>query len=314
MLLTPEQRDAVCCDENTLLEACPGSGKTRAIVAKVLRCMDTVRDSPRKIAVITYTNAAVYEIESRLRIYGSTGDLDSCDVSTIHSFCLNNVLRAFSWRCPEYASGFTLLPNDSEEYRKIVAELCAEHALHRNAVDQFPLLNRTPGGEPVLNGGSLITREAAHAFWAKLQQGGFVDFATIIYLTYRLITAYPSLARALSCRYRWILVDEFQDTTELQVEILKRIHDAAESIFFLVGDPHQSIFGFAGARPALSDEFANYIGARRDFQLSQNWRSGPPIIAHAEVLRPRVVAMVSAGEAGECTCGSMAKSVGRTRS
>jgi len=302
MLLTTEQRSAVCCDQNTLLEACPGSGKTRAIVAKVLRCLDSVRGSPRKIAVITYTNAAVYEIESRLRIYGSTGDLESCDVSTIHSFCLNYILRAFSWRCPEYPAGFALLPTDTEEHQAIVAQVCADHHLPRNAAEQFGQLNRTPSGEPILNGSSSITREAAYAYWGKLQGEGYVDFATIIYLTYRLLTGYPSLARALSCRFRWILVDEFQDTTELQVEILKRIHDAAESRFFLVGDPHQSIYGFAGARPALSEEFAGHIGARRDFQLSQNWRSNPEIVAHAERLRPRTVQMTSAGTAVDFRC------------
>ena len=301
MLLTAEQRAAVCCDEDTLLEACPGSGKTRAIVAKVMRCLDTVRGGPRKIAVITYTNAAVYEIESRLRIYGCSEDLDLCDVSTIHSFCLNNILRPFAWRCPEYANGFTLLPTDSDDYQVIIGEVCAVHRLPRNAADQFALLNRTPAGEPILNDASLITRDAAFAFWQKLQARGYVDFATIIYLTFRLLAGYPSLAHAMSCRYRWILVDEFQDTTELQVEILKRIHDASHSDFFLVGDPHQSIYGFAGARPTLSNEFAGHIGARRDFQLSQNWRSGPPIIAHAEHLRPRSVPMVSAGEATEFT-------------
>ena len=67
MILTTEQRAAVTCDSNTLVEACPGSGKTRSIVAKILRCLDDVRNTPRKIAVITYTNAAVYEIESRMR-------------------------------------------------------------------------------------------------------------------------------------------------------------------------------------------------------------------------------------------------------
>jgi DNA helicase-2/ATP-dependent DNA helicase PcrA len=264
--------------------------------------MEHVRDSPRKIAVITYTNAAVYEIESRLRIYGCSEDLDSCDVSTIHSFCLNNLLRRFAWRCPDYANGFKLLPSDSEDHQRIVVEVCTEHGLNRTAAEQFGQLNRTAAGEPILNTDSPITREAAHAFWGKLRHEGFVDFATIIYLTYRLITQYPSLARALSCRYQWVLVDEFQDTTELQVEILKRIHDAAESRFFLVGDPHQSIFGFAGARPALSEEFAAHIRARRDFQLSQNWRSNPEIVAHAEMLRPRTIPMISSGEAAQFSC------------
>ena len=93
MILTQQQRNAVTHDENTLLEACPGSGKTRAIVAKILRCLEDVRDTPRKVAVITYTNIAVNEIESRLRRYSSSQDIECIEVSTIHSFCIGNILK-----------------------------------------------------------------------------------------------------------------------------------------------------------------------------------------------------------------------------
>jgi DNA helicase-2/ATP-dependent DNA helicase PcrA len=123
-----------------------------------------------------------------------------------------------------------------------------------------------------------------------------VDFSTLLYLTYRLLNDYPSLSHALACRFDWILVDEFQDTTNLQVEILRKLHDDGNTKFFLVGDPHQSIFGFAGARPHLMPEFATYIGARRDFRLYHNWRSNPQIVAHAELLRPRDIPMVATGQ------------------
>lgn len=302
MHLTTEQRTAVQSDSNALLEACPGSGKTRAIVAKVLRCISDVRNTPRKIAVITYTNAAVYEIESRLRVYGTTADLDTYEVSTIHAFCLNNILRAFYWRCPEYARGFHLLPSETDDYRAIVQDISTRFGLDQNAREQFPLLNRDAAGDPILTASSAITAPAARAFWDALRSANAVDFPTIIYLTNRLLADYPSLARALSCRFRWLLLDEFQDTTELQIEVLKRIQGASETTFFLVGDPHQSIFGFAGARPALNNEFARYIGARRDFQLSQNWRSNPQIVNHAERLRPRVIPMRSAGDIAADTC------------
>ena len=295
MILTTEQRAAVTCDSNTLVEACPGSGKTRSIVAKILRCLDDVRNTPRKIAVITYTNAAVYEIESRLRVYGATDDLDSCEISTIHSFCLNNILHGFYWRTRDYRGGFKLLPPETEEYQAIVRRICGELGLLAIAREEFPQLNRGADGEPILHPASLITRQAAHQFWRELADIQAIDFATVIYLTNRLLEHSPSLAHALSCRFRWILVDEFQDTTELQIEILKKIYDASHSNFFLVGDPHQSIFGFAGARPKLVSEFSEYANARTDFQLSENWRSNPQIVAHAELLRPRAVPMRSAG-------------------
>jgi DNA helicase II / ATP-dependent DNA helicase PcrA len=132
-------------------------------------------------------------------------------------------------------------------------------------------------------------------FWQALHAVGAIDFSTAIYLTYRLLSERPSLAHALSCRFKWILVDEFQDTSELQVEILKKIYASNQSRFFLVGDPHQSIFGFTGARPSLMPDFANHIQANAGFSLSQNWRSNPQIIAHAGRLRPRTPPMISAG-------------------
>jgi DNA helicase-2/ATP-dependent DNA helicase PcrA len=74
MKLTDEQRAAADYPASALLEACPGSGKTRTIVAKLLRCIDEVRGGARKVACITYTTAAVYEIQRRLRKLGAADD------------------------------------------------------------------------------------------------------------------------------------------------------------------------------------------------------------------------------------------------
>ena len=67
MKLTPQQRAAVDHDGHAVITACPGSGKTRTIIAKILRCIDELTGTPRKVACITYTNTAVHEIESRIR-------------------------------------------------------------------------------------------------------------------------------------------------------------------------------------------------------------------------------------------------------
>ncbi len=81
--LTDEQKAAVEYEGNLCLTSCPGSGKTRTIVAKLLRCIEEVRDTPRKIACITFTNTGVNEIDSRLRTYGDGDDIDYCEISTI---------------------------------------------------------------------------------------------------------------------------------------------------------------------------------------------------------------------------------------
>jgi DNA helicase-2/ATP-dependent DNA helicase PcrA len=103
----------------------------------------------------------------------------------------------------------------------------------------------------------------------------------------------------VSSKFAWILVDEFQDTTDLQVEILTLIAAIGRTRYLLVGDPYQSIFRFAGARPDLAEEFAVRINARTDLGLSGNFRSSEPIIAHAELLFPRTPAMEALGPANK---------------
>ena len=120
MNLNKVQREAVKHNANTLIVACPGSGKTRTLVGKLLHCLEEVHDTSRKVACITYTNAAVYEIENRLRKFGRLGDEDFCDISTIHSFCLVNIISRFYWRIPEYSNGFAVITPENDEFKKIL--------------------------------------------------------------------------------------------------------------------------------------------------------------------------------------------------
>jgi DNA helicase-2/ATP-dependent DNA helicase PcrA len=300
--LTVEQRAAVLCDENVLLTACPGSGKTRAVVSKLLRTIDLVRGTPRAVACITYTNAAVQEIEVRLRRNLQTGDDPYFDVSTIHSFCIKYIFRPFCYRVSGYERGFKILTQDSEAFREFVVAVCAEsnrYDLRYRDFDEFAQLQADESGEPI---GASITSggvqpEEALRFWTRIRDSGYVDFPSLLFQSLDLLRNHPEIADYVASRFRWILVDEFQDTSALQVEILSLIAARARTQFFLVGDPLQSIFGFAGARPDLAKTFAARIGARTDFALSGNFRSSPGVVRHAEVLIPRVPPMQAVGPA-----------------
>lgn len=306
MILTSEQKAAVRCDDNVMLTACPGSGKTRVIVSKLFRVVDAVRDTPRAVACITYTNAAVYEIEARLRLHIQPGDDRYFDIGTIHSFCLNNIFRPFSHLIEGYAKGFKVLTPDNEEFEKCVTDVCSEfgrHGLTFRDFDDFTQLRLSPDGEPVGNaierGG--VTPDMAKAYWKRCGILGFVDFANIIYYSLRILHEHPEVLDAVASRFAWILVDEFQDTADLQVEILTLIAKKQRTRFLLVGDPFQSIFHFAGARPDLAEKFAADIGARTDFALSGNFRSSKPVIGNAELLFVRNPAMEALGGAKKFT-------------
>ena len=296
MKLTAEQRNAVYHDGHAVVVACPGSGKTRAIIARLLRSVDMIRDSPRRVACITYTNTAVHEIENRIRTYGAAGDDEYCDVSTIHSFCQNNILRHYHWKLPQFSEGVTVLPSDSDEYRALVDEIGDEYGLNSFTRQQFESLNRRPNGDPITS----LPHDAAIQFWNRLEANGYVDFCNLVYYSYRILLENPHIVRGLAARYAFILVDEFQDTSALQVELLSLIANEGVTTFFLVGDPEQSIYRFAGAERELMATFADEIGAE-EFPLSGNFRSSTPVIERAETLIPRIPTMFAVGDAAAFT-------------
>lgn len=299
MALSPEQRAAVTHDGNLALNACPGSGKTRTLVAKLVRCLDEVRHTPRRVAAITYTNAAAHEAETRINRQLGRAEEHLYEIGTIHAFCLKNILAPFAWRLPEWHRGFTIVPPDSDDFRRIAEDVTTDHGLNRSRIgEQYELLNRRPDGEPIIN--PPLTPEAAIDFWTRLQAEGLIDFSGLLYHSHRLLQTYPEIPKALSSRFAWILVDEFQDTNELQMAILLRIAQEERTRFLIVGDPNQSIFRFAGARPEHLDEFADATNARADIVLAGNYRSSTNIIEVAERLCPGPRPMIAIGPNKTC--------------
>ena len=303
--LTPEQRAAADCDDNVMLRACPGSGKTRVITTKLMASIDEVRGTPRKIACITYTNSAVHEIEERVSKSLMPDDDGYFDVSTIHSFCLANVFRPFCWRVPGYEHGFKMLTREMDDFEPLVNAACAEfnylQPRHQDYED-FASLNIDVDGNAIGSAlTSAVAARGAASFWRRCRERGFIDFCNLLFHSLWLLRTFPEIADGVAARYALILVDEFQDTTDVQVEILTEIAARRCSRFFLVGDSYQSIYGFAGARPELADVFAARVNARCDFSLSANFRSSKPVIADAEKLFLRSPPMNATGEARKYT-------------
>ena len=299
--LTPEQRRAVEFEGNIQLSACPGSGKTRLIIAKLLRLAETVEGTPRSIGCITYTNAAVDEIEIRVKEVGTNALFDRCEISTIHSFCLQFILRPYRWLEQEVPARFKILTPEMSSFSRIVRAVEDEigRPIESRTFEDYASirmsLDGSPAGPGIENG--VVTDASARRYWQLVRQAGYIDFSMILYYSHTLLSAHEFIAEGLSSRFSWLLVDEFQDTTDVQIEILKFLNSRLHTQFFLVGDEHQSINAFAGARPDLAGSFAEQIGARQDMAISGNFRSGSHIIAPAESLISRNPAMYSAGQA-----------------
>lgn len=297
--LTPQQAAAVAHQGNMMLTACPGSGKTRTLIAKLVAEIDGVRGTPKQICCITYTNTAVQEIEQRTREQMQPDDERHFAVSTIHAFCLNDVVRPFGWLRQELAAGRRILTRENPDFDVICSAAAARVNLLQLTIsdlDAFENLSLDSNGQIV--GQAAVNEAVARAapfFWAECQARGYITFNSIIYGAYQLLRDSPAIASGLCARYPWFLIDEFQDTTELQIEILRLLHRTGRSRFFAVGDLAQSIFGFTGARPELVAPFAEDIGARTDLSLFGNFRSSQRVVNHAERLFPRAPAMVAVG-------------------
>ncbi len=299
MRLTDEQREAVEEDGNLLLTACPGSGKTRTLIAKAIREIEVLRGSPRRVCCITYTNSAAQEIEQRAVLEMQEGDELHLSVSTIHAFCLQEILRPYGWLLPDFRGASGVLTRDNPDFEAIAnyaAGRVGPHQLRTQDYEAFESLNLNAAGELIGSAveNALVAR-AAPFFWQRCVELGYLDFSLIIYRSYLIIRDHPRVARTLCSKFAWFLIDEFQDTTELQIEMLRRLYDVGNSRFFLVGDLAQSIYGFTGARPELVAPFGQYIQARANLSLSQNFRSSAHIVEHAERLFPRQPTMTASG-------------------
>lgn len=298
MKLTEAQKAAVEFDGHLCLVSCPGSGKTRTIVAKVLGCIERVRNTSRKVGCITYTNAAVDEIEARLHELGTGEDETYYEISTIHSFCLNNILRPFHYRLPEFISGFDVITSDDQRWHDLIEHIAGKYGIDRRRLEDFERVQREPGGKVFTS--EEIPLDAAAEFLQYMDDHQLVTFNGIVYHSTRLVLRDSFIARGLASRFAWLLIDEFQDTSAGQVVILKAVSAHNRTTFFLVGDPNQAIMSFAGAHPALMAEFAEHIAARDDVRLVGNYRCSRRIVTHAERLCPCNPAMQAVGKDRDC--------------
>lgn len=292
--LTEEQQNAVDYDGTLCLTSCPGSGKTRTIIAKLQKCLDEVRDTPRKVACITFTNTGVNEIASRLRTYGDGDDQHLCEISTIHSFCLNYVLRPYAHLVPHLTGEWAVITSDDEWHAALVKELTKKYGIKASLVDRFDGLQRQyPDKLPSDTG---LPDAAVSEFFQRADAEGKVTLGDIVYFSAKLVKDHQFIASALASRFAWFIVDEFQDTTVAQAVMLLVIFRLGRTKMFFVGDPNQSILGFAGGRPGLMAEFATKVNAKSDCHLTGNFRSSELVVKHAELLCPSSPTMKAVGD------------------
>ena len=289
--LNDEQGDAILNDSNVLLVACPGSGKTRTLTYKVAYELSKLNNSKQFIIAITYTNRAADEIKERIELLGV--DTNQLWIGTIHSFCLEWILRPYSLYLPRLKNGFRVI--DSFESERMISSICV------NYNDQNSLTGRnritywdcqffaTPKPGFILTSSNAAKKdgikEILKEYFKELSTNNQLDFEHILFYSLKLLKEKIIISSILSKIFPYILVDEYQDTKEIQYHIIGAILKASQrnSKLFIVGDPNQSIFQNLGAYPIEKDELADVTGLEiQKMDLHKNYRSSKKLIEYFE--------------------------------
>ncbi|MDN5069027.1 UvrD-helicase domain-containing protein [Aliarcobacter butzleri] len=237
--LNDEQKEAVFDYPNgVIINASPGTGKTKTLVSRATHKLESI-PKYKKLALITYTNAGTDEISSRLV------NKESVFIGTIHRFCLQFILRPYSWL---YSWGKLRVISYEEQLEFL--EINSDIRLGDSPVDELNKIKRNIDGSFDTNmewNHDITLDELIRRYTEYLEDITAIDFNEILYRSYKIINENDFVLKSLSNKFYEILIDEFQDTNLFQYEIFKKINEIDVSTFFMVGDEKQKILSFAGA-------------------------------------------------------------------
>lgn len=295
IVLTAEQESVVGLrDGSYLVLAPPGTGKTEVIAQRVMRLLGESPGASFRTLALTFNNRAAAAMRRRVREH-LRDDIWRATIETYHSFYLD-ILRHYG-----HLIG---VPSEVTVYDTVDSRV---HALRQGLADEGFVLSGADldrrDAEAVLDGISrmkrslieppaaptsktglgVLLRDAYAAYEGALKRNGAVDFDGMLTRTYELIAGHPEVAEHYRRMYRYILVDEAQDTSTVQFEILRQLCGDSHRNVFMVADPDQLINRWMGADRKNLDRFVSEFGATT-FRLSTNFRCADEIVRVANNL------------------------------
>lgn len=265
--LSVEQANAIYYSGDVLLTAIPGSGKTRSLINKIIHEHDDLDN--RLIIAITYTRRAADEVLDR--IYEQLGKIPSTIwVGTIHKFCLDFIVRGYGSYSDKFSKKFEIISEPDQE--KIKQFLYEKYKLARFAQVDFTL---DLYGNPNEKRNVKLVQD----YYETIFDQNYIDFNYILYESYRILSEYTFIANQLSILIKFILIDEYQDTQELQYQVLALLSHNKNINFFIVGDSNQAIYEGIGGVVKSRDEL-DLLFARnfKELHLTGCYRSNQEII------------------------------------
>ncbi|MFO7983888.1 MAG: UvrD-helicase domain-containing protein [Desulfuromonadales bacterium] len=281
--LNPQQQEAVRHgDEPLLLLAGAGSGKTRTLTQRVAWLINERGVAPWQILAVTFTNKAASEMRQRLEQL--LGDVRGLWISTFHATCVR-ILRREAERLG-FTGAFTIYDaNDQERLlRDVIKELgLPEKSIKPRAAASFidSAKNRGQFPDDVEDNFQNETAIAVYALYQKrLRAANALDFGDLLLYAVHLFEQHPDILARYRDQFRYLMVDEFQDTNSVQYRLVQMLAADGRGLC-VVGDDDQSIYAWRGA------EIGNILNFERDFagarviRLEQNYRSTQTILSAA---------------------------------
>jgi DNA helicase-2/ATP-dependent DNA helicase PcrA len=295
--LNPQQREAVCHTNGPLLIlAGAGSGKTRVITHRIARLIAVEGVSPDSILAVTFTNKAAAEMRGRVaQLVCSRGISASPWLSTFHSFCVR-MLRRDGAPLANLRNAFTpqFAIYDEDEQAGVVKSAYRRLGLDESFMPYRAALGKisnaknqkqSPAEFYKLSTDPKASRLAVvyEEYENYLRQANALDFDDLLLEAVRLLQHDEEVREAYNRRFRYLMIDEYQDTNRSQYELMRLLTVGSQNIC-VVGDEDQSIYGWRGADIRNILDFEHDYPDARVIRLEQNYRSTRPILEAASAL------------------------------
>ncbi|HIP15373.1 MAG TPA: ATP-dependent helicase [Sulfurimonas autotrophica] len=265
-----------------LILAGAGSGKTTTIVSRLAYLIEIVGIPASNTLTLTFTNKAAKEMKER-----SLSMIENVAypplLCTFHKFGL--LFLKFHIHLLNRANNFVVI--DTDDKKRIIKKINSELATPLIASEISRYKNSLISPDDAYKQAELFTYKQIAEIYAEyekyLLENNLVDFDDLIALTYKLLDENPELAKATSQKYQYIMIDEYQDTNELQFKLLQKLCTSHNNLC-VVGDDDQSIYGWRGAHIRNIMEFDQDFCGVSIFKLEKNYRSRAPILKVANAL------------------------------
>jgi DNA helicase-2/ATP-dependent DNA helicase PcrA len=278
--LNPQQLEAVNATRGpVLILAGAGTGKTRVITARIAYLLSEGIPASSLLAV-TFTNKAANEMRNRVGALPENVKGSKLTICTFHSLCVR-ILRQDIEKLG-YKTNFSIY-DESDQLgliRKILTRLAAAtEKLDPHQVKNF-ISKAKNQGRKVQLGDQTLESAVFLRYQEALKTFNAVDFDDLLILAVQLLEEFPEVRNKWANRFKFIMVDEFQDTNRLQLDLVRHLAETHQNVC-VVGDDDQSIYGWRGAEIANILEFERYFPKPKIVKLEQNYRSTNAILGAA---------------------------------